>query len=210
MAKNSKSQSTSAAPQNPVAQKLRVVLGVLVGLNLIAAGLVFYTPGGSAESLEQDLGRLQGEVRKGKTRLEETRKHVAAVEQGRTQGDMFLTEYFIGRRTAYSELIGELVAAGRDAGLTERGYSYSPLLIEGSEVLGTMSIAANYEGTYANLLSFVRKIDASQSLLIIESLNAAPQQGSNRLNLTIKLNAFYREDGSVPLVADAGSGEAQQ
>ncbi len=55
---NNRGQAPAASPQNPTAQRMRVVLGVLVALNLIAAGFVFYTPGGSAETLEQDLGRL--------------------------------------------------------------------------------------------------------------------------------------------------------
>lgn len=178
-----------------------MVLGALVVLNLIAAGFVYYTPGGSAESLQQEMGRMQTEVRQAKMRLEESRKHVASVEQGRAQGDMFLTEYFVNRATASSELINELNVAAREAGLTDRGNNFSTVLIEGSEVLGTFTISANYEGTYTNLLNFVRKIDASPSLMIIESLNASPLQGSNRLNLTLKLNAFYREDGSELVAA---------
>jgi Tfp pilus assembly protein PilO len=208
MAKNSKAQGPAANGQSPVAQRVRVALGVLVALNLIAAGFVFYTPGGSAESLERDLARLQGEVRQARTRVEQTRQNVASVEQGRSEGDQFLNAYFAGRRTAFSALLGELTDAARESGLTERGTNYSTVLIEGSETLGTVTISANYEGIYQSLLGFVRKIDASPSLLIIESLNAAPQQGSNRLNLTVKLNAFYREDGSMPLVAEAAAEQA--
>ena len=43
-----------------------------------------------------------------------------------------------------------------------------------------MSITANYEGTYANLMRFVHELDRSPRLLIIEALNAAPQQSPVR------------------------------
>jgi type IV pilus assembly protein PilO len=57
-----------------------------------------------------------------------------------------------------------------------------------------MSITATYEGTYADLLHFVHELDRSSKLVIIESLNAAPQQGTNLLSVALKLDTFVRED----------------
>ena len=59
-----------------------------------------------------------------------------------------------------------------------------------------MSISANYEGTYANLMRFVHEIDRSPRLLIIEALNAAPQQSGGTLNISMKIDTFVRDDGS--------------
>ena len=61
-----------------------------------------------------------------------------------------------------------------------------------------MTITANYEGTYANLMRFVHAIDRSPRMLIIEGLNAAPQQGNQNLAISMKIDAFVREDGSAP------------
>jgi Tfp pilus assembly protein PilO len=61
-----------------------------------------------------------------------------------------------------------------------------------------MTITANYEGSYANLMRFIHEIDRSPRLLIIEALNAAPQQGSGILNISMKIDTFVREDGSRP------------
>ena len=61
-----------------------------------------------------------------------------------------------------------------------------------------MSISANYEGTYANLMRFVHELDRSPRLLIIEALNAAPQQSGGTLNISMKIDTFVREDGSEP------------
>ena len=62
-----------------------------------------------------------------------------------------------------------------------------------------MSISANYEGTYANLMRFVHEIDRSPRLLIIEALNAAPQQTGGTLNISMKIDTFVREDGSAAM-----------
>ena len=194
MAKSSSLKSTVKAKGG--AQLARVVMGVLILLNLIAGWLVYSPPGGSAEALEQDLARLQAQVKQAKARMEETKQHAAAVEKGRGDADAFLARYFMPRRIAPTALLTELNDIARRAGIQERGNAFSIDLIEGSESLGMVTITANFEGTYRNLLNFVREIDRSPSLLIIESLNAAPQQGSNNLMVAIKMEAFLREDGS--------------
>ena len=50
-------------------------------------------------------------------------------------------------------------------------------------VLDMMQITANYEATYADLVRFVNLIDKSSRLLVMESLNATPQQGGGKLNV---------------------------
>ena len=203
MAKNSKFKASSKGMS--ATQIARAVMGLLVVLNLVAAWLVFNPPGGSAEGLEQDLARLQKQVTQAKARMEETKQHAAAVQKGRGDADAFLAKYFVTRRTLPSNLLTELNSIAKDAGIKDRGNAFSIDLIEGSETLGMVTITANFEGTYRNLLNFVRAIDRSPSLLIIESLNAAPQQGSNTLMVAIKMEAFIREDaGDVAQVVQTG------
>jgi type IV pilus assembly protein PilO len=56
-----------------------------------------------------------------------------------------------------------------------------------------MSITSGFEGTYANLTKFVNLLDKSPRFLIVETLQAAPQQGSNMLNISVKLDTFVRQ-----------------
>ena len=176
-------------------QKLmvRVGLGALVAANLVAATLVLFPPGGSAEDLENQLTSLQSQVRSRQAILERTRQHADAVQKGRSEGDEFLNGYFLSRRTAYSTLLAELEAAARESQIKPRENAYSTEPIEGSDSLSMMTITANYEGSYSDLMHFVHEIDRSPRLLIIEALNAAPQQGSNVLTVSMKLETFVRE-----------------
>ena len=68
--------------------------------------------------------------------------------------------------------------------------------VDGSDTLDMMQITANYEATYGDLVRFVNLVDKSDRLLVMESLNATPQQGNNKLNVMIKLDTFVVEDGS--------------
>ena len=183
-----KSSSASRDPQ----MALRIVLGALVLLNLIAAGLVMFPPGGSPEELDRELASLQSQVLKNNKTLQTTKQHVAAVEKGRSQGEEFLSNYFLSVRTASSTILDDLNAAANATKIKPGQISYATEPIEGSNDLSMMTINANYDGTYADLMNFIHRIDQSQRLLIIESLNAAPQAGSNMLSVNMKIDAFVR------------------
>lgn len=177
----------------------RIVLGVLVAANLAAVWFVLNPLGGSPEQLEQQLTTLKSQVAAKSAILKRSRAHVVAVEKGRAQGDEFLGSYFLARRTAYSTLLTELLTAADQAQIKPREHAYSTDPIEGSDNLSMMTITANYEGTYSNLMRFVNAVDRSPRLLIIEGLNAAPQQNGGLLSVSMKIDAFVREDGSGDL-----------
>jgi hypothetical protein len=206
MRRNSKTQGTAVRSQaQGLKRKVRIVLGVLLGLNLIAAGLVLFPPGGSADDLEREMAALQSQVAQKRALLERTRLNVAAVETARGEGDKFLKDYFLGRRIADSSLLSALTAAANKAQIKERDRAQTTELIEGSDALSMMTITANYEGTYRNLLNFIGELDHSEPLLIIESLTAAPQQGSNTLSVSMKIDAFIRDDaGDATALASGG------
>jgi Tfp pilus assembly protein PilO len=175
----------------------RVALGVLLLATIGAAWIVMYPPRGSADELQKQLAALESQAAARRALLASTRQHVAAVEQGRTEGDKFLNEYFLARRTAYSTLLSELIDAADRAKIKPKEHAYATEPIEGSDSLSMMSISANYEGTYANLMRFVHEIDRSPRLLIIEALNAAPEQSGGTLNISMKIDTFVRDDGSA-------------
>lgn len=180
---------------------LRVVVGVLLGANLIAAGILLFPPGGSAEDLQKELVSLQEQAATKRVLLQKTKQHVAAVELGRSEGDQFLSQYFLGRRAAPGQIFDELgkAAAGSKIKGKETSWSFEP--IDGSDTLGMLSIVASYEGEYGDLLHFVHEIDRSPSLLIIESLSAAPQTGSKILSISLKLDTFVSDDALAQTAA---------
>ena len=196
MPKSSKFGGQGVRGQSKLA--VRVILGGLIAANLAAAGFLLFPAGGSADELEQQLAVLQSQAQTRRAKLESTRAHLAAVEKGRAEGDRFLSGYFLSRRTAYATLVSELNAAADQARIKPREQAYSTEPVEGSDSLSMMTITASYEGTYSDLMRFIHEVDRSPRLLIIESLNAAPQQGSNSLAINMKLETFVREDGALP------------
>jgi hypothetical protein len=192
-----------ASRKRDLTRRVRIILGALLALNVIAVALVLFPPGGSADDLEHELASLQSQLAQKRALLDRSRLNVAAIEKARGEGDRFLQTYFLSRRTADSALLSELSSAASKAQIKERDRAQTTEYIEGSDSLSMMTISANYEGTYKNLLNFIDELDHSNQLLIIESMSAAPQQGSNILTISIKIDAFIRDDGFTPPVETA-------
>lgn len=173
---------------------VRAVLGVLVAANLAAAVMLIRPWGGSTQDLERQLGDLKQQVRQRQATLERLRYIVSKVEQGRAQDNEFINTYMMDRRTTASTIVADLSKAEQDAGIKSKGSSYSFDLIEGSNTLGMMTISANYEGNYGSLLKFVNGLDRSPRFVLIDSLQATPQQSGAALNVSMKFYAFVREE----------------
>jgi Tfp pilus assembly protein PilO len=171
---------------------VRGILGALVAANLVAAGLVLFPPGGSAEDLERDRITLDAQLRAARARVDLTRLHASAVEKGRAEGDDFLEHYFLASRTNFSTVLTELDAAAKPTKLKSKDTAFALEPVEGSDTLSMMSITAAYEGTYQDLLHFVYELDKTPGMLIIESMSAAPQANSDTLTVSMKLNTFVR------------------
>lgn len=194
MRKNFELPASLAALRDPK-NAARALLGTLVGLTLIATYFVFFPLGGSPEELDQQLTSLRAQIRERRTTLERARLIALKVEKGRDQGDVFMDQYFLNSSNAYSTIVSDLVDAAKRAQIKPKEHSYQTEPVEGSEDLTMMSIVGGYEGTYSDLLHFVNEIDRSKRLVILESLQAQPQQGSGGvLNIAIRFDAFVKEE----------------
>lgn len=174
---------------------VRLALGLLLAANLAAAWFVFHPPGGSVETLEQEIAGKQRLLVARQQAVARLKAQVEKAQGAREAAERFLNDYFLPRQRAYSLLEIELANAARRSGVLakDRTISFEP--IEGSDTLGTLVINANFEGTYADLIELLSAIDRSKHLLILEQLQAAPQPSGGTLAMTLKLNAFIRMEG---------------
>jgi Tfp pilus assembly protein PilO len=174
---------------------VRIVLGTLLAANVAAAWFVFHPPGGSLEDLQTQIGVTRLQIVARQQSIERLHRTSDKTEKAKLAGEQFLDQYFLPRRHAYSLLEIALDAAAKAANIhsKDRTFSYEP--VEGSDSLGMLTITANFEGTYADLITFVNQIDRAQRLIILESLNAQPVQGTQVLAITMKLDVFFRFEG---------------
>lgn len=184
-------------PLNNAGAITRLCLCVLLAANLVAGYLVLRPIGGSPQELRTQFEDLRTDMRQRRMVLDRTRLLASKIESGRGQGDEFMAKDFLPRRLASSTIVSELNDAATKSKVKPKESTYGFEPIEGSDTLNMMQISANYEGAYPDLIQFVNLLDKSDRLLIIESLNATPQQGSGTLNITLKLDTFVREDSAA-------------
>ena len=171
----------------------KIVLGALALANLAAFFLLVKPVGGSAADLEAQLANLQMQIKRQQLSVRTSRGLVAKMEGARSEHDKFMETYFMDRRTMSSTILSEIKTSAASAGLIAKEHSFGFEPVEGTENLGMMTITANYEGTYPELVKFVNLIDRSKRFLIIDNIQAAPQQAGAKLTSRFKINAFVRE-----------------
>jgi Tfp pilus assembly protein PilO len=171
---------------------VRVVLGALLAANLATIVVVFRPLGGSAEDLVEEMQSKQRDLTQLLHRVERTKSLEAKVQQAKVEGDRFLDQYTMNRRSAFSTLIGEADKLAVQSGMKPKESSWVMDPVEGSDTIQQLTITANYEGSYQSLTKFLNMLDRSPRFLIVDSLQAQPQS-SGALSVTIRLDTFIRE-----------------
>jgi hypothetical protein len=181
-------------PRDPVAWAQLVTI-VLLAANLAGAWLVLRPPGGSPDELRAELSSMRAQVVQQRNLLARSRLLSTRVETGRAQDQRFMSQYFLDQRTAASTVAAGLIDNAKEAGVKLKDAAYPTEPVEGSDSLSMMTVSANFEGNYPDLIHLLDRIDKSSRLVLIESLQAVPEQGSNRLNISLRFNVFVRGSG---------------
>jgi type IV pilus assembly protein PilO len=172
---------------------VRAAIGLLLAANLAAAVLAFHPFGGSADDLRQRARALSDQLQAGQARVAITRRLAEKVEGARRDGDQFLAQYVVDRRTASSALDAELFHMAQAAGVKPGQIAYEYEEIEGSDTLQMVNIQAAFAGSYQNLTRLVDLIDKSPRFLMIESIQAAAPQGKvAAMDVQFKIHTFVR------------------
>jgi Tfp pilus assembly protein PilO len=172
---------------------MRLILGVLLVGNLAALWLLISPPGGSLEEIEERQLSLRQRTLQQTRSLEQMKLLAAKVKDSRAAGDKFFSSYFMERRKAASTIVSELSGLAKQAGIKPKEHAFALEPVEGAEDLSMMTVSGSYEGTYADLIQFVHRVDRSPRFLIIENLTAAPQQSAGLLNISIRFHVFVKE-----------------
>ncbi len=180
----------------------RVVIGTLLAANLAAAWMVFRPVGGSAEELDAQVATMRQQIQQKQLSIARLTTLTGKMQKAKSAGDTFMSAYFLNGRTKSSTILAELYKSAKESGIKPKGDSFTFEPIEGSDTLSMLTINANFEGNYDNLLQFVNRLDKSPRFLILENLKAEPivtagNQATNMLSVQIKLYAFVREDGTL-------------
>lgn len=178
---------------------LQVTGLVLAILNGAALFLYLDPPGGSREQLQTQAAAIRSQIAASRGRLARLQTIAAKVQVGSVETDGFETKYFLPKRVAYVSLIAEIQRMAKDSGLQERDGVYTEEPIEGTDNLALLSNTANYQGSYDNLMRFLHEADQSPMMLMLDMVQAAPQQRGNEINASMRFQAIVTENANAAL-----------
>ena len=170
-----------------------VVLAALGCLNLIALFFCLKPPGGTAGELAQLFEQQQQEVNAARLQTLRWRKLASRVRESGTEVAEFQKHSFLPKRVAYVQIISEIARMSKSAELQERDGVFTEEPIEGTLDLALLNVTANFQGPYENLMRFLHEADRSSMLLIVDNLQAAPEQKGGQINVSIRFQAVIRD-----------------
>ena len=177
---------------------MRALIGVLLVANLAMAVIAFKPFGGSAEDLTRQQTALQTRLTSLQARVAMDHRLVDKVQTARKEGDDFLAQYFMDRRTESSEVAAEILRITKEAGMKPGPQSAQLDELQGSDTLQMLTITAGFEGGYENLTKLINLLDRSPRFFVIENMQTAGVQNGKTVSVTLKIDCFVRsEPGAV-------------
>lgn len=170
---------------------------LLLVANCVALVLYLAPPGGSRAELQQRREQLRTEIAATRTTSARLRNVSGKVQLGSTEADIFENRFFLQERVAYSSVIAELQRMAKATNVDEREAVYSKEPIEGSDDLSVLNISARFQGSYANLMHFLNEVDKSPMLLMLDTLQATPQQRGGQIDTEIRFQVIIREPAGM-------------
>jgi Tfp pilus assembly protein PilO len=173
---------------------LQVTGGTLALLNGVALFLYLAPPGGSREQLAGESLEVRTQIAATRARSTRLKSIAGKVQVGSNESAEFESRFFLQKRMAYENVIAEIQRMSAASGLKERDSVFTEEPIEGTEDLSLLNVTGNYEGTYENLMHFLHEVDRSPMLLMLDTMQAAPQQRAGQLTTSIRFQAVIREE----------------
>ncbi len=174
---------------------LQTAVGILILSNAVALFLYFDPPGGSRAELMSQSQSLQFSIDAAKAQARRLRRVSTQVQLGGQQATEFQSRYILPKRLAYESIMAEIQRMAQSSNLTERDGQWTEEPIEGTSDLSLLTNAVNFEGSYESLMRFLYAVDRSPQLLMLDTLTATPQKGS-QITAQIRFQAVIREEQS--------------
>ena len=175
-----------------------VLLAALGCLNLLALFFCLKPPGGTAGELARTIEQQHRQINTTRLQTIRWRKLASRVRQSGTEVADFQKRSFLPKRVAYAQIISEIARMSKSAELQERDGVFTEEPIEGTLDLALLNVTSSFQGSYENLMRFLHEADRSSMLIIVDNLQASPEQKGGQINVSIRFQAVIR-DSSVSI-----------
>jgi hypothetical protein len=179
-------------------QKLRIAVGTLIVLDIIAAGVLFSPLVGSAKSRDQQLSALGAAIQSKTRQVEPLRGLDKKIPVARQQID----DFYKNRLTSEdSEISAEIAKLASDSGVKINGVKYARDdhsdatndLPQRAEAAGLhrVLLEADLSGDYLQLMRFINGLERDRLFFIVDNVQLGGEQGG-AVKLQMKLETYRK------------------
>ncbi len=170
------------------------VLGVIAVINLLFF-LILYRPiRGEYYRLQGSIQKLRAEVQSQQQEVDRLEKLSAQLEGSQKDRQRLFTTHFIPRSAGFSEILPQLDAIAEHAGVHKTRVDYA---IDEAPRYGLYSVKMKVPvtGGYSNIVNFIKDLEHSNTLFIINSIEVRGDSGSPGADIALSMGLetfFYQ------------------
>lgn len=164
--------------------RLRIVLGILMGINAVLLFFLFRSPGRTESERRDDLARREAQQHAAELRVQQLQHLQQKVLDATHNEQEFAQANFLPRSTAFSQMLADLGRLATENRLQPGDIGYD--IKERDNELGWVNVDVSLmvEGDYSDLVRFLNQLEQSKLFWIVESLTVSGKAGQKlRLNL---------------------------
>ena len=170
-------------------KKLKITIGVMVGISVASVGVLFSPLVGSTASRQQELNQLRAQLTTKNRQVEPLRGLDKKIPLAMQQIDDFYKTRFSAHDSDVAETLGNL---SKQTGVKIESTKYKT---DDPESVGLRreEIEASIEGDYQPLMKFLNGLERSKVFFIVNSIGLATQNGPIKLQINLET---YQKVGS--------------
>jgi Tfp pilus assembly protein PilO len=168
-------------------RKLKIAIGAMLAVDVIAAAVLFSPLVGSAESRKEQLSKLQIQLQKKNREVAPLRGMDVKILLAKHQISGFYQDRFAEKD---SDLTGELGKLALANGVRMQTAKYKEEDAETSGVI-PIEIQANFSGDYLELVRFINTLERSRLFFAVDGVELAGET-TGAVKLQIEMHSYLR------------------
>jgi Tfp pilus assembly protein PilO len=172
-------------------KNIKIALAILLGVDVVAAAVLFSPLVGSQESRRQELNQLWAELQ---TKTREV-KPLTNIDQRVKTADRQIAEFYKQRFPGKdSQILAELGKLATENGVTIAQANYK-VKDEETVRLVPVEIEASLAGNYASLARFINAVERDETIFLINGVSLGGEQ-TGPIKLEMKLQTYLKTGAS--------------
>jgi Tfp pilus assembly protein PilO len=162
-------------------RKLKIAIGVMLAVDVVAMAVLFSPLVGSADSRQQQLSELRVELLKKTREVAPLHGMDKKIDQAKGQIGGFYKDRFAAKDSELATELGKLVS---ENGVRMQQARYKEEEPESSGII-PVQIQGSFSGDYLQLVRFINTLERSKIFFDVDSVDLAENTGQVRLEITL-------------------------